>query len=89
MLYLKSIKIAGVAELVDAHDSKSCIFGCAGSTPATGTKRLTVFTVNLLFFIKVLICSFANIFIICKCKYFRFSLTKSILKFAVEKYFKN
>ena len=29
---------AKVAELVDAHDSKSCIFGCAGSIPAFGTK---------------------------------------------------
>jgi len=37
MLYLESMNNAGVAELVDAHDSKSCILGCAGSTPATGT----------------------------------------------------
>ena len=27
-----------MAELVDAHDSKSCIFGCAGSIPAFGTE---------------------------------------------------
>ncbi len=26
-----------MAELVDALDSKSCIFGCAGATPALGT----------------------------------------------------
>ncbi len=26
-----------MAELADALDSKSCIFGCAGSTPALGT----------------------------------------------------
>jgi len=31
-----------VAELVDAHDSKSCIFGCAGSIPAFGTKPLAL-----------------------------------------------
>gem|GEM_PF-2478399 len=31
---------AKVAELVDAHDSKSCIFGCAGSIPAFGTRRM-------------------------------------------------
>lgn len=29
--------MAGVAELADAHDSKSCTFGCVGSTPTTGT----------------------------------------------------
>ena len=29
---------AGVAELADAHDSKSCSFWSAGSTPATGIK---------------------------------------------------
>ena len=28
---------APVAELVDALDSKSCTFGCAGSIPARGT----------------------------------------------------
>jgi hypothetical protein len=28
-----------VAELVDALDSKSCTFGCAGSIPARGTKK--------------------------------------------------
>ena len=28
---------AKVAELVDAHDSKSCIFGCVGSIPTFGT----------------------------------------------------
>ncbi len=31
---------AGVAELADAHDSKSCSFWSAGSTPATGIQRL-------------------------------------------------
>jgi hypothetical protein len=30
---------ASVAELVDALDSKSCTFGCAGSIPARGTKN--------------------------------------------------
>ena len=30
---------ARVAELVDALDSKSSIFGCAGSIPAPGTKE--------------------------------------------------
>ncbi len=30
---------AGVAELVDAVDSKSTAFGCAGSSPAFGTIR--------------------------------------------------
>ena len=28
-----------MAELVDALDSKSCTFGCAGSIPASGTKK--------------------------------------------------
>ncbi len=31
--------LAKVAELVDAHDSKSCTFGCAGSIPAFGTEE--------------------------------------------------
>jgi hypothetical protein len=31
-----------VAELVDAHDSKSCILGCAGSIPAFGTSILFI-----------------------------------------------
>jgi hypothetical protein len=30
-----------VAELVDAHDSKSCTVRCAGSIPALGTKALS------------------------------------------------
>ena len=33
--------IAKVAELVDAHDSKSCILGCAGSIPAFGTSIIS------------------------------------------------
>jgi hypothetical protein len=33
------LQSAPVAELVDALDSKSCIFGCAGSIPARGTKK--------------------------------------------------
>ena len=33
---------AKVAELVDAHDSKSCILGCAGSIPAFGTSLFTM-----------------------------------------------
>jgi hypothetical protein len=32
-------KNASVAELVDALDSKSCTFGCAGSIPARGTTK--------------------------------------------------
>ncbi len=41
MLYLYTlvehdVLHAGVAELADAHDSKSCSFWSAGSTPATG-----------------------------------------------------
>jgi hypothetical protein len=31
---------AGVAELADANDSKSCSFGSVGSTPTTGIKLL-------------------------------------------------
>ena len=31
---------ASVAELVDALDSKSCTFGCAGSIPARGTNEV-------------------------------------------------
>ena len=31
-------KIAGVAELADAHDSKSCTFGYVGSIPTFGTE---------------------------------------------------
>ena len=30
---------AEVAELADAHDSKSCSFGSVGSTPTFGTKK--------------------------------------------------
>jgi hypothetical protein len=30
-------RLAKVAELVDAHDSKSCTFGCEGSIPSFGT----------------------------------------------------
>lgn len=30
--------LAGVAELADAHDSKSCSFWSVGSTPTTGIK---------------------------------------------------
>ena len=42
---------ASVAELVDALDSKSCTFGCAGSIPARGTKKITAETCSLpLFF---------------------------------------
>lgn len=33
---------AGVAELVDAVDSKSTAFGCAGSSPAFGTIRTSM-----------------------------------------------
>lgn len=33
------IKHGSVAELVDAHDSKSCIVRCVGSIPTFGTKR--------------------------------------------------
>lgn len=33
---------AGVAELVDAVDSKSTAFGCAGSSPAFGTIRISM-----------------------------------------------
>ena len=32
---------AEVAELVDAHDSKSCSFGSEGSIPSLGTKNIT------------------------------------------------
>jgi FKBP-type peptidyl-prolyl cis-trans isomerase SlyD len=40
-----------VAELVDAHDSKSCILGCAGSIPAFGTKVFHLSPeVSILFF---------------------------------------
>ena len=31
--------LAGVAELADAHDSKSCSLGNVGSIPTFGTKR--------------------------------------------------
>ena len=31
--------IAGVAELVDAHDSKSCIARCESSILSSGTKQ--------------------------------------------------
>ncbi len=34
---------AEVAELVDAHDSKSCTFGCVGSIPTFGTKAFQTF----------------------------------------------
>ena len=35
--FLPYFGYAQMAELADALDSKSCIFGCAGSTPALGT----------------------------------------------------
>jgi hypothetical protein len=38
-----SIRNAGVAELADAHDSKSCSFGSVGSTPTTGIERPFLF----------------------------------------------
>ena len=37
--------LAGVAELADAHDSKSCSFGNVGSIPTFG-----IFTANWRFF---------------------------------------
>jgi hypothetical protein len=40
---------AKVAELVDAHDSKSCILGCAGSIPAFGTLKSPVLSEPWLF----------------------------------------
>ena len=52
------VPLAKVAELVDAHDSKSCIFGCVGSIPTFGTadnpkmkslsRALGLFTLELL-----------------------------------------
>ena len=33
------LKYAEVAELVDAHDSKSCISRCVGSIPTFGTQK--------------------------------------------------
>jgi hypothetical protein len=33
---------ADVAELADAHDSKSCSFGSVGSTPTIGTKKFKI-----------------------------------------------
>ena len=33
---------AEVAELVDAHDSKSCSFGSEGSIPSFGTKKACI-----------------------------------------------
>ena len=49
-LYLcpHQFKYARVAELVDALDSKSSVFGRAGSIPAPGTKG-SVFTEPFLF----------------------------------------
>ncbi len=37
--WVSKAKNASVAELVDALDSKSCTFGCAGSIPARGTTK--------------------------------------------------
>lgn len=47
MIYLYSsvrydVKLAGVAELADAHDSKSCSFWSVGSTPTTGILKKPV-----------------------------------------------
>jgi hypothetical protein len=33
---------AGVAELADAHDSKSCTFGYVGSIPTFGTEDYNI-----------------------------------------------
>ncbi len=46
MLY--TTHIAEVAELVDAHDSKSCTFGCVGSSPTFGTMSAANTTVILI-----------------------------------------
>lgn len=35
--YLETMEQAKVAELVDAHDSKSCTERCVGSIPTFGT----------------------------------------------------
>ena len=39
---MSKISSAGVAELVDARDSKSRILGCVGSIPTTRTIEFTV-----------------------------------------------
>lgn len=58
MIYLYSsvrydVKLAGVAELADAHDSKSCSFWSVGSTPTTGILKNPFLNRNgFLFFIK-------------------------------------
>jgi hypothetical protein len=41
-----------MAELVDALDSKSSIFGCAGSIPARGTKKPDNYNYQVFSFIK-------------------------------------
>ena len=43
MMCYANLVSAGVAELADAHDSKSCGAIRAGSSPATGIKNRLVF----------------------------------------------
>ena len=44
---------AEVAELVDAHDSKSCILGCVGSIPTFGTKLKAVSNGSLFYLLSI------------------------------------
>ena len=46
MCYANSVS-AGVAELADAHDSKSCGAIRAGSSPATGIKIIKVWVTSI------------------------------------------
>ncbi len=40
-----AVKFAQMAELVDAHGSGPCAFGCGGSSPLLGTIRLKLLSV--------------------------------------------
>lgn len=52
--YLPFYKPAGVAELADAHDSKSCGEIRAGSSPATGMKKPAVTLVFVVYTLSIL-----------------------------------
>jgi hypothetical protein len=66
---LKSCKNAGVAELADAHDSKSCSFWSVGSTPTTGTItykfiKSVLYALAFLFTLKAVRPSYVNLFLV-------------------------
>jgi len=46
-LHFTPCSIAQMAELVDAHGSGPCAFGCGGSSPLLGTKTQALMAFNM------------------------------------------